>query len=159
MTDIRINVTLYPHVQRGKASGYYVLAERLFPRGAPILVKQQFVGYGGSGGLILTVAHPPQSDTVIKMAVVHPLIGGEPVTWLSTAPLYQLGSGFRMYIAGKVMRPRSAEVGKFLTTGMFRGAGELYWLEIPAVTGDVILGRKEMSDGRWVEQRTRRKSF
>ncbi len=157
MNDIRINVTLYPHVQKGKASGYYVLAERLFPRGAPILVKQQFVGYGGAGGLILTVAHPPQSDSVIKMAVVHSVVNGKPVTWLSTAPLYQLGSGFRMYINGRVMQPRSAEVGKFQTTGLFRGAGELYWLEIPAVTGDVILGRKEMSDGKWIKQRNLRK--
>jgi hypothetical protein len=144
MNDIRINVTLSPHVQKGKPTGYYVIAERLFPRGTPILVKQQFVGY--SNGLVISVAHPPQVESVLGMGVICNLLSGRPVTWLSTAPLYTLPGGFRSYVNGRVLKPHSAEARKFTTTGIFRGYGELYWLEIPAVSGDVLLGRKELGN-------------
>jgi hypothetical protein len=142
MNDIRINVTLSPHVQKGKPSGYYVLAERLFPRGAPILAKKQFVGF--SDGLIVTVSHPVVARSVLSMAVHVPRLAGNPVTWLSEAHLYPMSLGFRAYVPRKVLKAQSAEVPRFITTGVFRGEGNLFWLWIPAVSGDVLLGRKEL---------------
>jgi hypothetical protein len=140
--EVRINVTMSPHVQKGRPSGYYVLAERLFPRGAPILVKQQYVGY--SEGLVITVAHPAGVKSVLSMAVNVPRLGDKPVTWLAEAHLYPMRLGFRAYVAGRVLKARSTETPRYMTTGLFRGEGELYWLWIPAVSGDVLLGRKEL---------------
>jgi hypothetical protein len=144
MEEIRIPVTLTPHYQSGKPSGYYLLAQRLFPRGAPILVKQQFAGF--SDGLVVTVNHPPQLDTPLKMAVVCPVIGGQGVTWLSKVSIYPMSMGFRMYIPGNILKPPTGALN-FETTGIFHGAGELYWLHVPAVSSDILLGRKALTNG------------
>ena len=141
MEEIRIPVTLTPHYQKGKPSGYYLLAQRLFPRGAPILVKQQFAGF--SDGLIVTVNHPAHLDTVLKMAVTYPCLTNS-VTWLSKTAIIPMSMGFRMYIPGTILIPPQGERRNFETTGVFRRLGEMYWLHVPAVSGDILFGRKRL---------------
>jgi len=146
MEPIRIPVSLCPHVVKGKPRGYYVLCQRIFPRGAPILVKQQFVGF--CGALVITANHPPQSDSVLKMAIYCPMLGGEGVTWLGGAPIYPMPMGFRAYVSRDILGPTTAEARKVETTGIFMRNGDVFYVKIPLLSGDVMLGRKGIEDGR-----------
>jgi hypothetical protein len=140
--SIRIPITLSPHsTNNGKPGGYYVLAQRLFPNGAPVLAKQQWVGF--SDGLVITVQHPGDWNSLLKMAINRPMLNGHSVTWLSPVHLYPMTQGFRVYIPKAILEP-PAEAQKKKTTGLFCRSGNLYWLKIPAVSGDVLLERKEL---------------
>jgi len=142
MKPIQIPVTLSPHFGGGKPKGYYLIAQRLFPDGAPILSKHQFVGFDGS--LVVTVQHPGEWDTVLKMAIYVSKLEDEPTTWLSKAHLYPMPMGFRMYIPGTVLKPKSAEVQKIETIGVFCKWGLVYYVYVPKISGEILLGRKEL---------------
>lgn len=148
MNPIRIPVTMSPHIVDGNPRGYYLLAQRLFPNGAPILRKDQFVGFNGS--LIVTVARHNTWDTLMDMNVYARDIGKNTAAWFGKTKLYPMNKGFRMYIPGTILKPPSAEAVCKQTTGIFSqfrfygGVDDLYYLEIPSIGGDVLLGRKEL---------------
>jgi len=146
---IKIPITMTPHVQKGKPTGYYLIAQRLFVK--PVeLVRAQFVGY--SDGLALTVGGIErfQWDTVLKMAVKLPLLDGKPVNWLSSIALYPSAGGFRAYIPGPVFRPESVEEPPTHLIGEFSSCpvadATLYYLRVPMLSGDVLLGKKRLQD-------------
>ncbi len=64
MEPIKIPVTLSPHYGDKGPKGFYILAQRLWPEGAPILNKVQWVGYFGT--LIVTVQHPGEWNSLLK---------------------------------------------------------------------------------------------
>lgn len=144
MEPIRIPVTLSPHIVKSVPRGYYVLAQRLFPNGAPILNKSQFVGYNGQ--LIISVDRENRWDSLLKMAIYANMVGGEPTTWLDTSNLWPMSMGFRTYIPGTVLKPTETSK-KVEMTGVFRchdyygGAASLYYLQLPI--GPNILLRRE----------------
>ena len=140
MTPIRIPVTLSPHVVNETPRGYYVLAQRLFPNGAPILTKQQWIGYA-NGCLIITVNVPHEWNSLLKMAINCPTIGTLPVTWLAPAKLWPMPKGFRSYIPGFILKPNSSKANKIEMTGIFKQYLNLFWLELPKVSGEILLGR------------------
>ena len=137
MGPIRIPVTLSPHICGGSPRGYCVLAQRLFPNGAPILAKAQWMGF--QDGLIITVDHPAECDTLLKMAIRFPS-----VTWLAPAKLWPMSKGFKSYIPGTILKPESAEASKIEVTGVFQQKEGLFYLSIPALDGEVLLGRKAL---------------
>lgn len=152
MNPIQIPVTLSPHGVDGKPRGFYLLAQRLFTKGSPILRKDQFIGFNGS--LIVTVARHNAWDSLVKMGVYAHLLDSTRVFWYDKAALYPMTKGFRMYIPGTVLTPgmfqSPAVVSKIETTGIFRkhdfygGIEPLFYLEIPLISGDVLLGRKQL---------------
>jgi hypothetical protein len=123
------------------------LARQLFPNGAPILAKQQFVGF--ANGLVITAEHNGQWDSLLKMAIHCPQLRGEAVTWLSPASLYPMCNGFKSYVSGKIFRPASAEAKKVECRGFFRdwsiGGNLIYWLRVPAISGDVLLRKEKIN--------------
>lgn len=146
MNVIRTPVTLSPHFVKGKPGGYYVVVTRLFPNGNPPLLRRQFVGVGRH--LILSVGRNNTWDSVIKMQVNVPKIDGEDIIWLSSTKLYPINMGFRVYIPGRVWKPKSAEARKVQTIGEFRrfefGTTDLFYLEVPKVTKNVIYGTEDL---------------
>jgi hypothetical protein len=142
MDPIRIPVTLSPHFQGGKPSGYYVLAQRLFPRGAPPLMRYQWIGFS-KNCLIVTVGRPVDDSSLVSMAVKHAVIDGNPTSWLATAKLWTMAMGFKTYIPGTILKPK-LDAPKIETTGIFKQFGEIFYLTIPKIDGEVLLGRKEL---------------
>lgn len=138
MKDIRVPVSLSPHIIGGKPRGFYLLVQRLFPNGAPILRKQQWLGFNGRC-LQVTVDYSPDCDSLLKMAIRYPA-----VTWLAPAKLWPMAMGFKSYIPGTILKPESAEVGKVETMGVFKQESDLFFLEIPLLDGEILLGRKEL---------------
>lgn len=106
------------------------------------MVKQQFVGF--TDCMIVTAAHPPSAGTPLAMAVTYPVLD-KPVTWLAVTALYPMNLGFRMYIPGTILIPDSAEAPKIMTTGIVHKFGEVFYVEIPRVTGDILLRRKRLT--------------
>jgi hypothetical protein len=153
MNPIRIPITLSQHIVGGKPRGFYLLAQRLFPNGAPILRKDQFVGFNGS--LIVTVARHNAWDSLLKLGVYADIVEiNKHVIWFERAALYPMSKGFRMYIPGTVLTPtmfqQPVHESKIETTGIFHkhdfcgGVEPLFYLEIPLISADVLLGRKQL---------------
>jgi hypothetical protein len=138
---IRIPVTLSPHIVKGEPRGYYALFQRIFPRGAPILVKQQFLGFTQS--LLVTACHPPQCETLLHMAIVCPVLGGNGVSWLHSASVFPMGGGFKAYLSRSIL-PAKLESKKVVTTGLFCRSGDIFFVQLPILTGDVLLRKKEI---------------
>lgn len=138
----------------GKPRGYYLLAQRLFQRGAPILRKQQWIGFADR--LVVTVDYPVEYDSLLKMVVgcttvgTGPVIGGDrrTVTWLASAKLWPMAKGFKTYIPSSILTPTSSPCGGVYkaihTHGLFSTTEMLSWLEIPILDGEVLLRRKEL---------------
>ena len=146
---VRISVALSPHVQQGKPTGYALIAERLFTKKIK-LVKRQFLGF--SDGLIITVGGIEhfEWDSVLKMAIMLPILAGRPANWLAPAPIYASPGGFRSYIPGHILKPSSAEETASHLWGEFCdcpvGDTKLYYLRVPLLDGDVLLGRKKLNE-------------
>jgi len=145
--SVRIPVTLSPHIVNGQSRGFYLLAQKLFPNGAPTLSKQQFIGFNGQ--LIVTVEHDRTWDTLLKIALHASKLNDESVTWLTPTPIYPMPKGFRAYIPGTIIKPASAGVEKVEGIGVFRRAvfgvsKDVYYLEILKLSAEVLLGRKEL---------------
>ena len=135
---IKIPVTLSPHYGDKGPKGFYILAQRLWPGGAPILNKQQWVGFFGS--LIVTVQHPGKWDTLLKMGIYAGNLEDRNVQWLDKGSLYPMSMGFRMYIPGRLLKPKSRD--RIETIGIFRKCREIYYLEVPKLSAEVLLGRQ-----------------
>lgn len=144
MDAINIPVSICPHFSGGKPRGHYILAKRLFQEGAPILVKQQFVGFNGF--FFVTVVRPPLWNSTFKIANYIKRLDGREVIWLGGCHLTSLAGGFKIYITEDILKAK--EPGRIEGTGIFRKykapGFEVYYLEIPKITGEILLGRKEL---------------
>ena len=148
--NIKIPITLSPHVVGDKPRCYYLLAQRLFPNGSPILRADQFIGFS-DGSLILSVDRHNTWNTLFEM-MLHTMDIKEPrFIWLAKAKLFGMAKGFRAYIPGTILKPTSAESGKINATGIFtnitfgEGISPLFYLKIPIITADILLGRCPIS--------------
>jgi len=145
--SVRIPITLSSHIVNGKPRGFYLLAQRLFPNGAPSLTKQQYIGFNGR--LFVTVEHDRTWDTLLKVALHAEKLNDKHISWLTPTPIYPMPKGFRAYIPGTIIKPASAESQKVEGIGVFRRAifgvsRDAYYLEILKLTAEVLLGRKEL---------------
>lgn len=147
--SIRVNVTFSPHIVGGRPRGYYMVASRLFPKGTPILRKDQFVGVA-DGGLVVTLSRHRAWNTLMHMAVY----AGHVASWLGSAKVYATSTGVRVYLPGKVLRPDSPAEGKTETVGTLtkksfgRGTGDMWYIRVPAVDADILLGRNRLCEIR-----------
>jgi len=146
MKPITIPVTISPHFHKGKPAGYYIIATRLFPKGNPPILRRQFVGVGQN--MVITVGRDNQLNSALKMQAVIPRMGEMTVTWLSGVKLYPLNMGFRVYIPGRVWKPKSAEDKRIQTIGEFKryesDTVDLLYLSVPKITSGILLGRGEL---------------
>lgn len=144
MEAVKIPISICPHFSRGKPRGFYVLAKRLFPKGAPILMKQQFVGFNGF--LFVTVAHPPMWNTTFKMAQAIKKLDERTITWLGSASIFPMAGGFKLYLPEHILK--ADKPGRIEGVGIFRKyealGFECYYLEIPKLSAKVLLGRTEL---------------
>jgi len=146
MKPIPVPISICPHIVDGNPRGYYIIAQRLFQE-QPILFRQQFVGF--TKNLVFTLAHPGKWDTLLKMAIYVPNITNIndyvlPVSWLAPVKMYPTGTGVRFYLPGTILKPTSAECVKIDTVGSLHKANEIYYLNVPKLNADVLLGRKEL---------------
>lgn len=144
MEAVTIPISICPHFSQGKPRGHYLLAKRLFLNDQPILIKQQYVGYNGF--LFVTVVYPYKWDTAFKIANSVSQIDGRNITWLGTTHLYSFKGGFKMYLQESILKAKSP--GRIEGVGIFRKykalGFECYYLEIPMITAEVLLGRKKL---------------
>lgn len=144
MEPVKIPISICPHFTKGKPRGHYILAKRLFQTGQPILVKQQFIGYNGF--LFVTVVHPYEWDTTFKIVMCCPLLNDVGVKWLGTTHLTPLAGGFKAYLPEHILKAKKP--GRIEGIGVFREyeapGFNIYYLEIPKLTAEVLLGRKEL---------------
>lgn len=144
MVAVKIPISICPHFSGGKPRGHYILAKRLFTKSQPILAKQQFVGFNGF--LFITVVHPSQWDTTFKMACAITEMDQQPIKWLGTTHLYPLSGGFKAYLPEDILKAK--EPGRIEDVGIFRKyeapGFNIYYLEIPKLNAEVLLGRKEL---------------
>ena len=144
MEAVTIPISICPHFSQGKARGHYILAKRLFLKDQPILERQQYVGFNGF--LFVTVVHPGSWDTAFKTAISIPRLDGRNIQWLGAVPLYGLKGGFKVYLPESILKAK--EPGRIEGVGIFRKyqapGFSCYYLEIPKLSAEVLLGRKEL---------------
>ena len=144
MEAIKIPISICPHFVKGKPKGHYVLAKRLFQKDAPILLKHQFVGFNGF--LFVTVVRPTNLNTAFKMAYSIKNMDDCRITWLGQASIFPMVGGFKIYLPEHIMM--ADKPGRIEGVGIFRKyefwGKEIYYLEIPKLTAEVLLGRKEL---------------
>jgi len=144
MEAVTIPISICPHFSQGKPRGCYLLAKRLFLKDQPILARQQYVGFNGF--LFVTVVHPISWDTVFKAAILIPQMDGRNIQWLGTVPLYPLQGGFRVYLPETILK--AGDFGKVEGVGIFRKyeapGFTCYYLEIPKLSVEVLLGKEEL---------------
>jgi len=146
MEAVHIPISLCPHFSQDKPRGFYLLAKRLFLNDQPILRRQQYVGFNGF--LFVTVVHPNSWDTTFKTATKIQTLDGRRITWLGSVPLYGLKGGFKVYLPETIMKAKKP--GRIEGVGIFRkyqAPGFVcYYLELPKITADVLLGRKSLRE-------------
>lgn len=144
MEAVKIPVSICPHFSQGKPRGHYILGKRLFLNDQPILARRQYVGFNGF--LFVTVVHPNQWNTIFKIACMIQEMDGQSITWLGTVPLYGLKGGFKVYLPETIFKAKKP--GRIEGVGIFRKYDapgfSCYYLEIPKLTAEVLLGRKEL---------------
>ena len=144
MEAVKIPISICPHFSQGKPRGHYILAKRLFTKSQPILAKQQYVGFNGF--LFVTVVHPAKWDTTFKMACAVLEIDQQPIKWLGTTHLTSLSGGFKAYLPEHILKAK--EPGRIEGVGVFRKyeapGFEIFYLEIPKLNAEVLLGRKDL---------------
>lgn len=138
---INIPVTFSPHFVKEQPRGYYLLAQRLFRKGTPHLVKKQFIGYTQSG-LVMTVGYKSNIINLFGMSIFKPTLNQEKVTWLSECSIFPMRMGFKAYIPVSILQP-SAGSGKFETTATFRvdEDSSTYYIKIGKITAEILLGK------------------
>lgn len=144
MEAVTIPISICPHFSQGKPRGHYLLAKRLFLNDPPILRKQQYVGFNGF--LFVTVVRPNSWDTAFKTAIRIPRLDGRDIQWLGAVSLYGLRGGFKVYFPETILK--AEKPGRIEGVGIFRKyqapGFACYYLEIPKLTAEVLLGRKEL---------------
>ena len=153
MKPIKIPISICPHTSAGKLRGWYALAKRLFVEDDPILVKRQFMGFNWfekqAGCLLLTVVRPREDSkfSMFEQITKYSQLEDKNITWFGQCSLFPLKGGFKVYIPEghlKVENPKRVE-----TVGVFRrhdtfNHKSVFYLEIPVITAEVLLGRKEL---------------
>ena len=121
-----------------------MLAKRLFTQDQPILVRRQYAGYNGF--LFVTVVHPPDWTTTFRTAIRISEMDGRSITWLGSVPLYGLKGGFKVYLPETILKAKKP--GRVEGVGIFRKytapGFSCYYLEIPKLTAEVLLGKAEL---------------
>lgn len=145
MEAVTIPISICPHFSQGKPRGHYILAKRLFlGEDQPILVRQQYVGFNGF--LFVTVVHPNRWNTAFKIAHNLQVMDGRSITWLGSVPLYGMKGGFKVYLPEHILKAK--EPGRIEGVGIFRKYSapgfDCYYLEIPKLTAEVLMGREEL---------------
>ncbi len=144
MEAVTIPISICPHFSQGKPRGHYILAKKLFQKNPPILAKQQYVGF--SGFLFVTVVHPAKWDTILRIAYKVLKMNQRPIVWLGTTHLTPLAGGFKAYLPEHILKANKP--GRIEGIGIFRKyeapGFNIYYLEIPKLTAEVLLGRKEL---------------
>lgn len=144
MEAVTIPISICPHFSQGKPRGHYILAKRLFQKNPPILAKQQYVGFNGF--LFVTVVHPAEWDTTFKMLWNVPKMDEQSIKWLGTIHLTPLAGGFKAYLPEHILKAK--EPGRIEGVGVFRKyeapGFNIYYLETPKLTAEILLGRKEL---------------
>ena len=144
MEAVTIPISICPHFSQGKPRGHYLLAKKLFLNDQPILVRHQFVGFNGF--LFVTVVHPNQWDTAFKIANRIRMMDDRRITWLGAVRQYSLSKGFKVYLPETILKAKKP--GRIEGVGIFRKYDapgfSCYYLEIPKLTAEVLLGRKEL---------------
>lgn len=145
MEAVTIPISICPHFSQGKPRGHYILAKRLFlGEDQPILARRQYVGFNGF--LFITVVHPNWWNTVFKTAIQITEMDGRKIIWLGTVPLYGLKGGFKVYLPETILK--AEKPGRIEGVGVFRKykalGFECYYLEIPKLTAEVLLGREKL---------------
>ncbi|KKN56261.1 hypothetical protein LCGC14_0574060 [marine sediment metagenome] len=120
------------------------MAKRLFLTEQPILVRQQFVGFNGF--LFVTVVRPPENNTTFKIAQRIQVMDDRSIIWLGSVHQYLLRGGFKVYLPEHILK--AEKPGRIEGIGIFRKyeapGFSVYYLEIPKLTGGVLLGREEL---------------
>lgn len=144
MEPVKIPISLCPHFSQGKPRGYYILAKRLFTEEQPILARRQYVGYNGF--LFVTVVHPNQWNTTFKMVMNCSQMDSRSITWLGSVPIYLLRGGFKAYLPEHILKAKKP--GRIEGVGIFRKytapGFSCYYLEIPKLTAEVLLGKEKL---------------
>ena len=144
MEAVKIPISICPHFSQGKPRGHYILAKRLFLNDQPILARRQYVGFNGF--LFVTVVHPNQWDTTFKIASQISQMDDRKIIWLGPVPIYSLRGGFKAYLPEYILKTK--EPGRIEGVGIFRKyqapGFSCYYLEIPKLTGAVLLGREQL---------------
>lgn len=144
MEAVTIPISICPHFSQGKGRGHYILAKRLFLQEQPILAKRQYAGFNGF--LFVTVGHPPSWDTAFKTALKIPQLDNRKIIWLGPVPLYGMKGGFKVYLPETILKAKKP--GRIEGVGIFRKyeapGFNCYYLEIPKLTAEVLLGREEL---------------
>lgn len=144
MEAVTIPISICPHFSQGKARGHYVLAKKLFTQDQPILVRRQYVGFNGF--LFITVVHPGSWNTTFRTAIKISQLDGRKVIWLGSVPLYPLQGGFKVYLPETILKAKKP--GRIEGVGIFRKYQALgfscYYLEIPKLSAEVLLGQEEL---------------
>lgn len=144
MEAVTIPISICPHFSQGKPRGHYLLAKRLFLNDQPILRKQQYAGFNGF--LFVTVMRPNSWDTAFKTAVRIPRLDGRDIQWLGAVSLYGMKGGFKVYLPESILKAK--DPGRIEGVGIFRKyvapGFDCYYLEIPKLTAEVLLGREEL---------------
>lgn len=144
MEPVRIPVSICPHFSQGKPRGHYVLAKRLFSGEQPILARRQYVGYNGF--LFITAVHPNQWDTIFKIANQIREMDGRNIIWLGTTRLYPMRRGFKAYLSEHILKAETP--GRVEGVGIFRKykalGFECYYLELPTLSAEVLLGKEKL---------------
>jgi len=144
LNPVKIPLSICPHTSAGRVQGWYVLAKRLFAEDDPVLFKHQFLGFNGN--LIISVQQA-EIRSLFQMATKYPKLEDRDITWLGKVSLFRLKGGFKVYLPWEYLEVENPK--RIETVGIFRchiafDRKLFYYLEIPAITAEVLLGRKEL---------------
>lgn len=145
MEAVTIPIAICPHFSQGKPCGHYVLAKRLFVgKDQPMLTRRQYIGFNGF--LFITVVHPQNWTTTFRTAIKISEMDGRKIIWLGATNLYPLKGGFKVYLPETILK--AEKPGRIEGVGIFRKYEALgfscYYLEIPKLTANVLLGKEEL---------------
>ena len=145
--NIRVPITISPHVIAGKPSGYYILVHSLWKDAKPKIFRDQFAGLHDNC-LILTMAHPSEWDSLLKAIIHTHKAVGKPSCWFAAVKQTRMGTGLRFYLPGTILKPKLAESKAIKARGTVRkaiyGSGDLVYVSVPKIDGDILLGRGDL---------------
>lgn len=94
----------------------------------------------------MTVVHPNQWDTTFKIASIVQEMDDRKIIWLGSVHQYLLPGGFKAYLPEHILK--ASKPGRIEGVGIFRKykalGFECYYLEVPKLTGEILLGKKEL---------------
>jgi len=94
----------------------------------------------------VTVVRPPENNTTFKIAQRIQVMDDRSIIWLGSVHQYLLRGGFKVYLPEHILK--AEKPGRIEGIGIFRKyeapGFSVYYLEIPKLTGGVLLGREEL---------------